>query len=82
MNAIRILERIENNAFRNTALTGSLILPEGLKYVSGFEGTKITNVHFPSTLEEIGGSAFFSCESLMTEISLPQSLKVIGYEAF
>ena len=76
------LERIENNAFRNTALTGSLILPEGLKYVSGFEGTKITNVHFPSTLEEIGELAFRSCKSLMTEISLPQSLKVIGSQAF
>ena len=61
------LERIESGAFTNTALTGSLILPEGLKYVSGFGGTKITNVHFPSTLEEIGESAFGSCMSLMTE---------------
>ena len=76
------LQRIENYAFTNTALTGSLILPEGLKYVSGFDGTKITNVHFPSTLEEIGVSAFCSCNSLMTEISLPQSLKVIGGAAF
>ena len=76
------LERIEINAFCNTALTGSLILPEGLKYVSGFEGTKITNVHFPSTLEEIGDRAFCFCNSLMTEISLPQSLKVIGEHAF
>ena len=76
------LERIEIYAFWNTALTGSLILPEGLKYVSGFHGTKITNVHFPSTLEEIGASAFSSCTSLMTELSLPQSLKVIGEQAF
>ena len=76
------LERIEVDAFRNTALTGTLILPEGLKYVSGFSGTKITNVHFPSTLEEIGGSAFDECKSLMTEISFPQSLKVIGDAAF
>ncbi|MGM9785018.1 MAG: leucine-rich repeat protein, partial [Candidatus Cryptobacteroides sp.] len=76
------LERIESDAFSNTALTGSLILPEGLKYISGFYGTKITNVHFPSTLEEIGSTAFQECKSLMTEISLPQSLKVIGNSAF
>lgn len=76
------LERIESNAFSKTALTGSLILPEGLKYVSGFSETKITNVHFPSTLEVIGTEAFKACKSLMTEISLPHSLKVIGGNAF
>lgn len=76
------LERIEDYAFSNTALTGSVILPEGLKYVSGFNNTKITNVHFPSTLEEIGSNAFYYCTSLMTELSLPQSLKVIGGCAF
>ena len=76
------LERIESGAFESTSLTGSLILPEGLKYVSGFNNTKITNVHFPSTLEEIGYLAFCNCMSLMTEISLPQSLKIIGSYAF
>ena len=76
------LERIENDAFAYSALTGSLILPEGLKYVSGFSGTEITNVHFPSTLEKIGAWAFLECKSLMTEISLPQSLKVIDNLAF
>ena len=45
------LERIENEAFSNTSLTGTLLLPEGLKYVDGFNDTKITNIHFPSTLE-------------------------------
>lgn len=76
------LERIESGAFDGTSLAGSLILPEGLKYVSGFRETKITNVHFPSTLEEIDDSAFYWCKSLMTELSLPQSLKVIGGHAF
>ncbi|MBR5200530.1 MAG: leucine-rich repeat protein [Alistipes sp.] len=76
------LERIEGNAFSSTSLTGTLQLPEGLKYVSGFSGTKITNVQFPSTLEEIGSSAFADCSSLMCEISLPASLKKIGNSAF
>ena len=76
------LERIEDGAFSSTSLTGTVQLPEGLKYVSGFTGTKITKVQFPSTLEEIGSSAFSSCKSLMCEISLPHSLKRIGGTAF
>ena len=76
------LERIEGGAFSSTSLTGTVQLPEGLKYVSGFSSTKITKVQFPSTLEEIGSSAFSSCKSLMCEISLPHSLKRIEGTAF
>ena len=76
------LERIEDDAFSSTSLTGTVQLPEGLKYVSGFYSTKITNVQFPSTLEEIGEYAFAYCKSLMCEISLPHSLKRIGPDAF
>lgn len=76
------LERIECDAFSSTSLTGTVQLPEGLKYVSGFRSTKITNVQFPSTLEEIGGRAFEGCGSLMCEISLPHSLKRIEGRAF
>lgn len=76
------LERIESGAFSSTSLTGTVQLPEGLKYVAGFGSTKITKVQFPSTLEEIGSSAFSSCKSLMCEISLPHSLKRIEGSAF
>ena len=76
------LERIEDSAFGGTSLTGTILLPEGLKYVSGFPATKITNIHFPSTLEEIGFCAFYNCQSLMCEISFPTSLKSIGESAF
>ena len=76
------LERIEPYAFSDASLTGTLQLPEGLKYVSGFGGTKITNVQFPSTLEEIGESAFQDCNSLLCEPSFPHSLKIIGNSAF
>ena len=76
------LERIEDRAFEETSLTGSIVLPEGLTYVGGFRNTKITNVHFPSTLEEIADHAFCGCASLSSELSLPQSLKTIGYSAF
>lgn len=76
------LERIENDAFRNTALTGTVHFPEGLKYLSGFYNTKITNVHFPSTLEELGERAFESCQDLMVELCFPESLEIIGALAF
>ena len=76
------LERIEYDAFYRTSLTGAVLLPEGLKYVAGFNETKITSVHFPSTLEEIGTSAFEDCKSLMAEVSFPESLKIIAKEAF
>lgn len=76
------LERIEDGAFSYTSLTGTILLPEGLKYIDGFNGTKITNISFPSTLEEIGGDAFGSCTSLMGTMSFPESLRKIGVQAF
>ena len=90
------LEAISKCAFGNTSLTGAIILPDGLKYVSGFDHTKISNIQFPSTLETIGGGqddeydatshanhlgAFSNCHYL-SEISFPVSLKRIGAGAF
>lgn len=48
-----------------------------------FVGLPITKVHFAedSICETIGGSAFSTCTQL-TEIDLPNSIKVIGYQAF
>ena len=76
------LQRIETDAFKSTALTGALQLPEGLKYVTGFQSTKITSLYLPSTLEEIGKNAFRSCQDLMCEIAFPESVKVIDEYAF
>ena len=76
------LERIEYSAFSSTSLTGAVHLPEGLKYVAGFQSTKITSVAFPSTIEEIGERAFYSCKSLMTEVSFPESVRIIHNSAF
>ncbi len=76
------LERIEDGAFRQTGLTGMLLLPEGLKYVSGFAETNVSNVSFPSTLEEIGGDAFYGCRLLTCSVTFPEALQVIGGGAF
>ena len=76
------LDIIETIAFANTSLSGTLLLPEGLTSVSGFKGTKITNVQFPSTLKTIANEAFRDCKSLICEVSLPESLETIGVFAF
>lgn len=76
------LERIEPRSFEGTSIAGTLVLPEGLKYVSGFNGTLISNIVFPSTLQEIGDDAFAYCNNLMTEIIFPESLGIIGPRAF
>ncbi len=80
------LERIEGGAFENTSLTGTVLLPEGLKHVNGFANSKITNIEFPSTLEQIGDSwgngAFSGCSSLVANVSFPESLKTIENWAF
>ena len=46
-----------------------------------FRYSGIEEITFPSTLKEIGDSAFFGCSGLK-EISFPQSLLTIGDEAF
>lgn len=76
------LERIEQYAFGNTPLSGTIILPEGLKFVSGFRETKILGVSFPTTLEEIDAHAFEYCGEFMSNPSFPESLKKIGENAF
>lgn len=73
------VERI-SGGFDN--LAGALVLPEGLKYVGGFSGSNISNVSFPSTLEEIGGGAFRNCKLLTCNLIFPESLQTIGDFAF
>ena len=76
------LQRIGDSAFGETSLTGAVLLPEGLKYVSGFNDTKITKVQFPNKLKEIGPYAFSGCASLKCEIAFPETLTSIGDHAF
>ena len=70
------------DAFSGSGLTGTVMLPEGLKSVAGFAGTNITNISFPSTLQSIIGEAFSGCDNLMCSISLPTSLQYIGDRTF
>ncbi len=66
-----------------------IVLPEGLTEIgaSAFDrigkasGTEL-EINFPSTLEEIGSKAFYSCKTLPAEFTLSIPGLVIGSEAF
>ncbi|MBQ5979185.1 MAG: leucine-rich repeat protein [Bacteroidales bacterium] len=68
--------------FGGTSLSGSLVIPEGVVFISGFGSTGITSVSFPSTLEEIGSACFSGCKSLSGDLQFPNSLVRIGNNAF
>lgn len=62
--------------------TGSVI-PDGVKSIStnAFQGSGITSVVFPSSVEEIGYTSFWGCLSL-NFITFPAKLRHIKWQAF
>lgn len=79
------LKTIGYRAFGNQSLSGSLIIPEGVKEIREMAFRECNNLtgtlSLPSTLEIIGGQAFLGC-GFTCELLLPQNLKEIGAEAF
>jgi hypothetical protein len=83
------LKGISSGAFAGTNLKGSLILPEGLKYIGnsvfwayGHSPTSMTGeLYIPSTVEFIGDEAFaytnFNCD-----LVLPERMTYLGVGAF
>ncbi|MCL1819483.1 MAG: leucine-rich repeat domain-containing protein [Oscillospiraceae bacterium] len=70
------------DAFRGHSSLVSVVIPEGVKFVSGFIGCKsLSSVILPNSLSEIGGNAFEKCESL-TSIVIPDNTEHIRYRAF
>ena len=67
-------------------LIGSLVIPEGVEWISerafyccsGFDGT----LTLPSTLKGIGTSSFSSCSHFTGSLNLPESLEYIEDMAF
>lgn len=68
------MKRLKSMDLRETALT---VLPNQAFAFSGIE-----SVELPDGLEEIGQSAFESCELLSGVFRFPKNLKVIGVDAF
>ena len=76
------LTEFPSGVFKTTNLT-SLTLNEGVKKIgaNAFSNSKLQSVALPSTLMEIGNSAFASCASL-SSVTLANGLQKIGDEAF
>lgn len=71
---------IRIDGFASTGLSGVVLIPDGVKYVTGLCNTNISNVIFPESVEEIGGLG--DNHSLCGPIQLPSSLKRIRSYAF
>lgn len=79
------LKTIGSMAFYCQSLSGSLIIPEGVKVIRESAFAECRNLlgilSLPSTLVEIGRNAFWGCP-FTCELSLPKNLKSIGDRAF
>lgn len=90
------LRAIGELAFPGTSLCGSLILPEGLKYIGrdafvayGHKGSMMTGeLYIPSSVEYIGNGAFGQNDGnknmffYTNELVLPAKMKYLGGNAF
>ena len=69
-------------AFYKNETVEKVVLPEGLKVVSGFQGCiELREIQVPSTVVKVENFAFANCKSLKT-IQLPNGLVEIGDFAF
>lgn len=79
-----VVKEIGFNSFRETSLSGALIIPDDVKIIwaHAFYATNIISVTLAPNLEIIGSTVFRDCTALSGEISLPQTLIYIGRNAF
>lgn len=73
---------IGSNAFSGMPVA-SVVLPEGLTYIDygAFSETLLTSVVLPSTLEDMQGAVFSSCE-LLTDVTLSGNMEWLPYCTF
>ena len=87
------LKGIGQQAFPGSGLCGSLILPEGLKFIGGEAFASYNNggnfsfngeLYIPSTVEYIGDGAFGRNDKFYftNELILPTKMKYLGQHAF
>ena len=76
--------KICSYAFRNTLLSGALIIPDDVIEIEeeAFANTNISSLRLPYNLKKIGNYAFAYCNSLSGALSLPETLESIGESAF
>lgn len=76
--------KIGANAFRETMLSGALIIPDDVVEIGyqAFEQTLITSLELPYNLKKLGSSVFNQCNVLGGTLSLPDGLESIGNYCF
>lgn len=58
-----------------------VVIPKGVKYVSGFKCSSLKTVCLPKSVVEIGDNAFTACHDL-SNINIPHRVKRIGNSCF
>ena len=78
------IHTIGEYAFRNTPLTGELVMPKYLVSMGyrPFEETKFSHIVIPEGTERIWSRAFSGFENVADIIELPESVEEIEYGAF
>ena len=70
---------IKDYAFKGCPLE-EIVLPSHLKYLSGFNETKLTKIEIPDSVMEIGEAAFE--DTGLTEVDIPGNVISISKDAF
>ena len=78
------IHTIGEYAFRNTPLTGELVMPKYLVLMEyhPFEGSKFSHIVIPEGTERILGGAFAGFDNVADIIELPESVEEIAGGAF
>jgi len=71
-------------AFGNSSISGSLVIPDSVEKIwhNAFRETNISSIVLAPEVEIIADNAFYECYTLCGTLTLPETLKYIGYKAF
>lgn len=78
------ITQIGAEAFFNSSISGSLVIPDDVKYIwyLAFTSTNISSLTLAPNVDVISYGSFSECGSLSGTLSLPETLLYIGERAF
>lgn len=78
------ITQIGYSAFYLSSISGTLVIPDDVTHIwsDAFYDTNISSLVLAPGIEILGSSAFGDCSSLSGTLTLPETLKYIGYAAF
>lgn len=75
--------QLGNGAFDYCAALDNVVIPDGVTSVGGFSFcTSLRHITLPDSVTGISPAAFYGCTGLTSLDFLPDTLMVIGYNAF